>query len=221
MAPLPQQLSQRRSGRAQANEHGREARHEQERGDQDVTPRLCLALVGQRLDARARKIAKIGRGKRQHAGRNKGDQARAERGREGDVSHGVTDGLSATGRQMSRRDRRRLGNCQRRDTACCDVPATSPPERRPGSENFLKTPHPAAARRLAARRRATTPSPAKPASNITQVEGSGTGAEAWPAIANTPLTLIAALMSFTAAALSVNMSCATGLLVFWATSKEP
>ena len=40
MAPLPEQLSQRRRGGAQADEHGREAGHEQERGDQDVAPRL-------------------------------------------------------------------------------------------------------------------------------------------------------------------------------------
>ena len=58
------------------------------RGDENVAPRLRLALVDQRFDARAREIAKIGRRERQHAGRNKGDEARAERGGKGDVGHG-------------------------------------------------------------------------------------------------------------------------------------
>ena len=105
MAPLPEHRSQRRRGRAQADEHGREAGHEQDRGDENVAPRLRLALVGQRFDARAREIAKIGRRQRQHAGRNKREEARAERGGKGNVGHGVTDGASTTARQMGARSR--------------------------------------------------------------------------------------------------------------------
>ena len=100
MAPLPEQFSQYRRRRAQAYEYSREARDEQERGDENVAPRLRLALVDQRFDARAREVAKIGRRERQHARRNKRDEARAERDGKGDVGHGVTNGPSTATRQM-------------------------------------------------------------------------------------------------------------------------
>ena len=106
MAPLPQHRSQRGGRRAQADEHSREAGHEQDGSDENVAPRLRLALVDQSFDAGAREIAKIRRRERQHARRNKGKKARAKRGGKGNVSHGVTDGASTTARQMGARSRR-------------------------------------------------------------------------------------------------------------------
>src|ERR1700677_1487056 len=105
MAPLTQHRSQRGGRRAQADEDGREAGHEQDRSDENVAPGLRFALVGQRFDARAGEKAKIRRRERQHARRNKGKEARAERGWKGNVGHGVTDGASTTVRQMARGSR--------------------------------------------------------------------------------------------------------------------
>src|ERR1700677_420250 len=102
MAPLTQHRSQRGGRRAQADEDGREAGHEQDRNDENVAPGLRFVLVGQRFDARAGEKAKIRRRERQHARRNKGKEARAERGWKGNVGHGVTDGASTTVRQMAR-----------------------------------------------------------------------------------------------------------------------
>ena len=52
--------SQRRRRGAEPDEHGREAGDEQERGEENVAPRLRLAFIDQRLDARSGKVAKIG-----------------------------------------------------------------------------------------------------------------------------------------------------------------
>ena len=205
MAPLPEQRSQRRSRRAQRDEHGREAGHEQERGDQHVAPRLRLAFVDQRFDARARKIAKIGRRQRQHAGRNKRDQARAEGGGKGNVSHDVTDGPSATARQMPRRDQRRLANWRGRDTAS-RVAHTKGRPRRPGLRP-LEAPYPAADRGPASGRAA--------ARNDAKSGEAGEHHDPGRGLRHGDLAAgdrklgpgrIAFSMSFTAAALSANMS---------------
>ena len=50
--------AQLRGGRAERDEDGRETSDEQERGQENVAPRLGLALVDQRLDARPRKVAR-------------------------------------------------------------------------------------------------------------------------------------------------------------------
>src|ERR1700733_7715044 len=100
MAPLPEHRSQRGRRRAQADEHGREPGHEQDRSDENVASGLRFALVGQRFNGCAREKTKIRRRKRQHAWRNKGKEARAKRGGEGYVGHGVTNGPSTPTRQM-------------------------------------------------------------------------------------------------------------------------
>ena len=74
--------------RAEGDEHGGEAGDEEERGDENVPPRLGLALVDQRLDAGPGQIAKIRRRQRQHAGADERDEPGAEGGRDGDVGHG-------------------------------------------------------------------------------------------------------------------------------------
>ena len=88
MAPLPEEGAEGGSGRAEGDEHGGEAGDEEERGDENVPPRLGLALVDQRLDAGARQIAEIRRRQRQHAGADERDEPGAEGGRDGDVGHG-------------------------------------------------------------------------------------------------------------------------------------
>ena len=87
MAPLPKDGAEFRGGRAEGDEDGGETSNEEERGQENVAPRLGLALVDQRLDAGPRQIAEVGRGQRQHARAHERDKAGAEGGGERDVGH--------------------------------------------------------------------------------------------------------------------------------------
>ena len=91
VAVLPKEGAEGRRRGPEGDEDRGESSDEQEGGQEDVAPRLGLALVRQRFDARAGHIGEIGRGQRQNAGADEGQKPRAERGRYRDVGHGGPD----------------------------------------------------------------------------------------------------------------------------------